>query len=77
MPPEVPGVVDGVAFTGAAVGSPLPGVRFVEQPKAARESDSESAATVETPFRLLDFVVMTKVSCRVIDSNDRAIFLSS
>jgi hypothetical protein len=58
VPEEEPGVEDGEGLTAEA-GSPLPGVRLVEQPKAARESESERAASVGKPFRLNDFVVMT------------------
>lgn len=47
FPEEEPGVDDGTVVPGVDLGAgcPFPGVRFVEQPKAAIESVSVRAAT--------------------------------
>jgi hypothetical protein len=52
-PPEVPGVTAGaVPLTPPLpAGSPFPGVQLVVQPKAARESVSDTARAKRDPFR--------------------------
>jgi hypothetical protein len=59
VPPEVPGVVAPLPgpTAGAVDGVPSPGVLFVVHPKAARASESESAATPRNAFRSLVEVV--------------------
>jgi hypothetical protein len=58
VPEDEPGVADGWGLTPIP-GSPFPGVRFVEQPKAARERVSDRAASVWKPFVFLELFVMT------------------
>jgi hypothetical protein len=56
VPEDVPGVDDGLAG-GAMTGCPSPGVRFVEQPNAAKETvRAETAIQRRPPFEFCLFL---------------------